>query len=194
MRKYQRHRCGARRRGPRADAEHVDVRARDADQQLRQAVQRRFGIPPLVLTRPGRDERRQVTRIGAGQPSRRRAARWPGPVKPDTQVIKDRARNRDLERAHLTHRSPRPWSPESAGPGYRQRRQVPHVDRPRCRPGRCGREPRAARPYSCTRPLRPGLAPGGDQHRQEDPQLPELDVVQRPGNYATAPLSTFHDF
>ena len=35
VRKYQRHRCGARRRGPRADAEHVDVRARDADQQLR---------------------------------------------------------------------------------------------------------------------------------------------------------------
>ena len=56
---------------------------------------------------------------------------------------------------------PRPWSPESAGPGYRQRRQVPHVHRPRCRPGRCGRGPRAARPYSCTRPLRPGLAHGG---------------------------------
>ena len=27
-----------------------------------------------------------------------------------------------------------------------------------------------------------------------NPQLPELDVVQHPGNYTTAPLSTFHGF
>ena len=51
---------------------------------------------------------------------------------------------------------------------------------------------RAARPYSCTGPLRPGLAHGGDQHRQEDPQLPELE--RRPASRQLHHRASFHGF
>ena len=41
-------------------------------------------------------------------------------------------------------------------------------------------------------PLRPGLAHGGDQHRQEDPQLPELE--RRPASRQLHHRASFHGF